>query len=86
MSVSEQEQPAVVNLDRCLGCGVCIADCPTEAISLLKKDIEVIPPQTREELYDIIMNKKKGKLGKALLTGKFLIDAVRTGQTHLLKS
>lgn len=86
VSVSEQDQCAIVNLDRCLGCGVCIADCPTEAISLLKKDIEVIPPQTREELYDIIMNNKKGKFGKALLTGKFLIDAVRTGQTHLLKS
>lgn len=86
VSVSEQDQCAIVNLDRCLGCGVCIADCPAEAISLLKKNIEVIPPQTREELYDIIMDNKKGKFGKALLTGKFLIDAVRTGQTHLLKS
>jgi len=86
VSVSEQDQCAIVNLDRCLGCGVCIVDCPTEAISLLKKNIEVIPPQTREELYDIIMDNKKGKFGKTLLTGKFLIDAVRTGQTHLLKS
>ena len=86
VAVSEQEQYAVVNLDRCLGCGVCIADCPTEAIALLKKTTEVIPPQTREELYDIIMDKKKGKFGKALLTGKLLIDAVQTGQTHLLKS
>ena len=86
VTVFEKEQYAVVNLDRCLGCGVCISNCPTEAISLLKKTTEVIPPQTREELYDIIMDKKKGKFGKALLTGKLLIDAVRTGQTHLLKS
>jgi Pyruvate/2-oxoacid:ferredoxin oxidoreductase delta subunit len=85
VSVSEQEQCAVVSLDRCLGCGVCIVDCPAEAISLLKKSTEVIPPQTREELYDIIMEKKKGTFGKALLTGKLLIDVVRTGQTHLLK-
>ena len=85
VAVFEQEHCAVVNLDRCLGCGVCIADCPTEAISLLKKSTEVIPPQTREELYDIIMEKKKGTFGKALLTGKLLIDVVRTGQTHLLK-
>lgn len=84
--VSDQAQCAIVNLNRCIGCGVCIADCPTEAISLLKKATEVIPPQTREELYDIIMDKKKGKLGKALLTGKLLIDVVRTGQIHLLKS
>ena len=86
VSVSEKEQYAVVNLDRCLGCGVCVSNCPTESISLLKKPTEVVPPQTREELLDIIMASKKGRLGKLMLTGKLLFDAVRTGQTHLLKS
>jgi len=85
VSVSEKEQYAVVNLDRCLGCGVCVSNCPTESISLLKKPAQVIPPQTREELIDIIMASKKGKLGKLMLTGKLFFDAVRTGQTHLLK-
>jgi hypothetical protein len=51
----------------------------------LKKASEVIPPQTREELFDIIMDRKKGKFGKLMVTGKLLFDAVRTGQTHLLK-
>lgn len=77
---------AVVNLDRCLGCGVCVSSCPTESITLLKKSTEVIPPQTREELIDIIMDRKKGRLGKLILTGKIFFDAFRTGQTHLLKS
>jgi len=86
VSVSENNQQAVVDLNRCLGCGVCVANCPTESISLLKKPNEVRPPQTREELYEIIMAKKKGRLGKIKLTGKMLIDAVRTGQTNLLKS
>lgn len=86
MSVSEKERCAVVNLDRCLGCGVCVTTCPTESISLLKKPVEVIPPQTREELFDIIKNNKKGKFGKLMLTGKLFFDAIRTGQTHLLKS
>jgi len=85
VSVSEKEQYAVVNLDRCLGCGVCVSNCPTESISLLKKPAEVIPPQTREELIDIIMERKKGRFGKLMLTGKLFFDAVRTGQTHLLK-
>jgi hypothetical protein len=31
------------------------------------------------------MDKKKGKLGKLMVTGKLLYDAVTTGQTHLLK-
>jgi len=86
VSVSENNQQAVVDLNRCLGCGVCVANCPTESISLFKKPTEVRPPQTREELYEIIMAKKKGRFGKLKLTGKMLIDAVRTAQTNLLKS
>ena len=85
VSIPDKEDRAIVNLDRCLGCGICIPNCPKEAMSLLKKPTEVMPPQSREELFDIIMEKKKGKIGKALLTGKLLIDVVRTGQTHLLK-
>ena len=86
VSVSEKIHKAVVDLNRCLGCGVCVSNCPTESLSLFKKPTEVRPPQTREDLYEIIMAKKKGRLGKLKLTGKMLIDAVRTGQTHLLKS
>ena len=86
VSVSENNQHAVVDLNRCLGCGVCVSNCPTESISLFKKSAEVTPPPTREDLYEIIMAKKKGRLGKLKLTGKMFVDAVRTGQTHLLKS
>ena len=57
-----------------------------KSISLLKKPTEVKPPQTREDLYEIITAKKKGRLGKLKLTGKLFIDAFRTGQTDLLKS
>lgn len=86
ISVSENKQNAVVDLNRCLGCGVCVTNCPTQSISLFKKPAEVRPPQTREDLYETIMAGKKGRLGKLMLTGKMLIDAVRTGQTNLLKS
>ena len=86
VSVSESSQKAAVDLNRCIGCGVCVSNCPTESISLLKKPTEVRPPQTREDLYEIIMAKKKGRFGKLKLTGKMIIDAVRTGQTNLLRS
>jgi ferredoxin len=86
VNVSENKHQAMVDLNRCLGCGVCVSNCPTDSISLFKKPTEVRPPQTREDLYDIIMAKKKGRLGKFKLTGKMFIDAVRTGQTNLLKS
>jgi NAD-dependent dihydropyrimidine dehydrogenase PreA subunit len=84
--VSDKKQPAVVDLDLCFGCGVCVPNCPTQSITLVKKPAEVRPPQTREDLHEIIMAGKKGRLGKLKLTGKLIVDAVRTGHMNLLKS
>jgi ferredoxin len=83
--LSEKDGKSSVDLNRCIGCGLCVPTCPEKAISLAKKKKEVRPPQTREDLYDIIMTHKKGKLGKLGVTGKLMVDAIRTGQTHLLK-
>jgi len=83
--VSAKNETAVVDLNRCIGCGVCVAACPTGSIALVKKTAEVRPPKTREDLYDIIMAKKKGRLGKLKLTGKLIVDAVRAGRTDLFK-
>lgn len=84
--VSEEKRYAVVAPERCLGCGLCVTTCPTDAITLSKKPTEVRPPQTREDLYDIIMTNKKGGLGKLKLTGKLIVDAIRTRKTNPLKS
>jgi ferredoxin len=86
VSVSANISLAVVDLNRCIGCGVCVSNCPTESIALIKKPEEVKPPQTREELHDIIMANKKGPLGKLKLTGKMIIDSVRTGRANPIKS
>ena len=85
VSVSEKKQAAVVHLDRCLGCGVCVPNCPTQSITLVKNPAEVRPPQTREELHEIIMAGKKVRQGKLKLTGKLIVDSVRTGHMNLLK-
>lgn len=85
VKLSEHDEKASVDLNRCIGCGVCIPVCPQQAMSLHKKLNEVRPPQTREDLYDIIMSHKKGRLGKLKMAGKLVIDAVRTGQTQLLR-
>lgn len=83
--VSEETQQTSIDLNRCIGCGVCIPTCPQKAITLQKKPEEVRPPQTKEELYEIIMSHKKGRFGKLKVTGKLFVDAIKTGQTHLLK-
>jgi NAD-dependent dihydropyrimidine dehydrogenase PreA subunit len=85
VSVSQKLGYSVIDLNRCIGCGVCVPTCETGAISLQKKPSETRPPETRDELYNIIMTHKKGRLGKLKVTGKLIADAVRTKQTHLLK-
>ena len=81
VSVAAKKQPSVVNRNRCIGCGLCVPTCPKKAMSLLKKPAEVVPPKTREDLYDIIMANKKGKLEKFKLMGKMSIDSIRAGGT-----
>jgi NAD-dependent dihydropyrimidine dehydrogenase PreA subunit len=83
--VPQPKQPAVVNQDRCIGCGVCVLACPARSISLVKKPAEVKPPQTREDLHDLIVAGKQGRLGKLKLTGKLVVDSIRTGHLDLLR-
>jgi Na+-translocating ferredoxin:NAD+ oxidoreductase subunit B len=86
VSLAGKKQPAVVDRDRCIGCGVCVPACPAQSITLMKKPAEVQPPKTREDLHEIIAAGKKGSLGKLKLTGKLVVDSVRTGHLNLLKS
>lgn len=58
MKMDEKEGISVVDLMRCLGCGLCVSSCPEEAIVLQKKEKQVIPPQTGEELNEVIMSHK----------------------------
>lgn len=47
-----------INLDRCIGCGVCVANCDFDALSLKKREEEKIPPESVDELYSILLEKK----------------------------
>jgi H+/Na+-translocating ferredoxin:NAD+ oxidoreductase subunit B len=50
---------AHIDLDRCIGCGLCISTCEQEAAKLFKKEKKTIPPKDMDELYQMIMKKKK---------------------------
>jgi Na+-translocating ferredoxin:NAD+ oxidoreductase subunit B len=85
IAIALEKQPAAVNRDICIGCGLCVPTCPKGAICLEKNEPQVSPPDTRKDLYDIIMSRKKGRLGKLKVTGKIILGAVRTGRMDLLK-
>jgi Fe-S-cluster-containing hydrogenase component 2 len=57
------EEKAVINLNRCIGCGLCISTCPSDAMRLVKKseDQQYVPPETGMETY-IRIAQERGKL------------------------
>jgi NAD-dependent dihydropyrimidine dehydrogenase PreA subunit len=58
MSFDEENGISTVDLTRCLGCGNCVVNCPDEVIELRRKEAEVVPPQTGEDMYEVIMTNK----------------------------
>ena len=59
-----------INDKRCIGCGICVSACKTGSISLRKKELEFIPPKDADELYDVIMQNKKGMGSKIVKMAK----------------
>jgi ferredoxin len=49
---------AKVNLKRCIGCGLCVPTCEAKAMHLVKKDKQIKPPKSTDELYQIILDGK----------------------------
>ncbi|MCL5260155.1 MAG: 4Fe-4S binding protein [Gammaproteobacteria bacterium] len=57
IDINKQSGCATINLDRCIGCGNCAAFCPTQAMKLVKKEKETVPPQDSTSLYKILSEK-----------------------------
>jgi electron transport complex protein RnfB len=57
-AVKVVDDVAKVNLKRCIGCGLCVPTCEAKAMHLVKKDQQVAPPKTWDDLLSKIMNKK----------------------------
>ena len=46
------EDKAKIELERCIGCGVCVYHCPAEAITLVSRADFVEPPKSFRELIE----------------------------------
>lgn len=73
MENGKKQKAVEVDLNRCIGCGVCVASCKSGALVMAKKAIQTAPPIDMDTLYEEIMKRKKGKLGRALHVGRKVI-------------
>lgn len=60
-AVHEDGDIAAVDVERCLGCGLCVSVCPTDALSMKKRDDIPATPMTYQDLSMMILE-EKGKL------------------------
>jgi len=60
-AITIPDDVAVVDLNRCIGCGNCVACCEFDASHLRKKEAEPVPPKNIIALYTKILTKKSGK-------------------------
>jgi ferredoxin len=65
-----EDEKAEINLDRCIGCGLCVTTCPDEALKLQLKpeDQRVTPPETSREQMTLIAQKRGASLTPISIT------------------
>jgi Fe-S-cluster-containing hydrogenase component 2 len=61
-AVTMDDTVSSVDLGRCIGCGLCVPTCPENALSLAKKEQQFVPPQTEQDLFDLILAGKQGQV------------------------
>nr|MDO8111251.1 4Fe-4S binding protein [Candidatus Sigynarchaeota archaeon] len=64
---------AQINEARCIGCGLCVPTCKKKAARLVRNAADYIPPVNLDAYKDLLMEKKKGRLGRAGVLLKMLL-------------
>ena len=72
-AIIDDAEVSSVDLRRCIGCGLCISTCPSEAVQLYQKAEAKIPPKDQDQLYRKILTERYGLLGTAKVMGKKIL-------------
>jgi len=64
------DKKAVLNVNRCIGCGLCVTTCPTHSLSLIRRP-KAKQPYVPKNIIEtnIRVGKARGKLGMSKLIG-----------------
>jgi len=68
-AIALQDDIAVVTPAKCIGCGLCVTACPTEALSLIRREPPPEIPATAQEMGMKVLT-EKGKLEAFMLASK----------------
>jgi Fe-S-cluster-containing hydrogenase component 2 len=62
-ALKQEDETVRLNSDRCIGCGLCVSTCPTDSLSLARKQ-ESEQPDVPEKFIDsaIKLGKARGKI------------------------
>ena len=82
-ALSIDNKKAVLYLNRCIGCGLCVSTCPTNTLSLARKP-KAKQPYVPKDIVETNMRlgKARGKLG----VGKMIGMQVKSKLDRLLAS
>ena len=69
-ALSLNNKKAVLDLNRCIGCGLCVSTCPTQSVSLVRKP-KAKQPYVPKDIVETNMKlgKARGKLGVGKMIG-----------------
>ena len=71
-ALSNENSGTVVDLDRCIGCGVCVDTCSNGAIELKVKSSTYVPPKNNDNMYKKIMMERYGAVGMMKILPKMI--------------
>ncbi len=79
----DDDEKVVLNLDRCIGCGLCVSTCPSESLVMVRKPEETQAPVPKNNLEALINTAQaRGKLSPT----KLAVLSLKSKMDRLLAS